>query len=441
MAEKIIPFARTLLLPAGSPAIGCVDGLRMDVSRLRCHYTGQSCCCTGDVDVLIEYHAAPPVQSSLFAGPAGPGKAWQALLTLPVELDCGSGEELPFLQPGSYQPQLRNLEWFMVASNAIELEGSLLLSWEPQQKAEEVKGFPDAFLKEAALSRELVRQRKRAASGGKQEEKVGGGTMEQDQQRKQKGSGGPEDGAAPAMEARIQHLVDTAEQTAAAAQQLWRRIEEQQVEEDMPEEASAQDAAGEKAGEASTCGEALVEKADGMPGKEPAEAVEVGDEELREGVVLRMRFDSPERPGQGRIYYQDGQLQADPKALAEVLWEALGEDSPHSDPRLSFSWGDSLRARDFCEKEEKEIASEIFPASGKEAEAPAALMERSGEEAPALRGGSGKAEAPAAPMERSGEEAPAVERHRCRAVGLPSLHIDTPAGDERRSVFQLHIRP
>jgi len=135
MAEKIIPFARTVLLPAGSPAIGCVDGLRMDVSGLQCQSNGQACYCLGDADLLIEYHAAPSDCGSLFYGPSEPGRAWQALLSIPLELHCSSAEGPLPLPPGSYQPSLRHLEWFMVASNAIELEGSLLLTWEAAEAA------------------------------------------------------------------------------------------------------------------------------------------------------------------------------------------------------------------------------------------------------------------------------------------------------------------
>ena len=56
MAEKIIPFAHTVLLPAGSPAIGCVDAVRLDLSGIKCQYNGGACYCLGDADVPHPRH-------------------------------------------------------------------------------------------------------------------------------------------------------------------------------------------------------------------------------------------------------------------------------------------------------------------------------------------------------------------------------------------------
>ena len=132
MAEKIIPFAHTVLLPAGSPAIGCVDAVRLDLSGIKCQYNGGACYCLGDADVLIEYHAAPLEPASLFAAPSTSGRPWQALLSLAWEMADPSGSDDASSSPprGSYQPELRELEWFIVASNALELEGSFAITWE-----------------------------------------------------------------------------------------------------------------------------------------------------------------------------------------------------------------------------------------------------------------------------------------------------------------------
>jgi len=437
MAEKIIPFARTVLLPAGSPAIGCVDGLRMDVSGLQCQSNGQACYCLGDADLLIEYHAAPSDCGSLFYGPSEPGRAWQALLSIPLELHCSSAEGPLPLPPGSYQPSLRHLEWFMVASNAIELEGSLLLTWEaaeaaapaapPAEEAESpapVEAEPEPEMEASvetdpesepkpqtaeekkpsaeevtleglmrpegdALPRGMICRPEHFGGRGKQAYQSRGWTMVNYSEDKTSEKTTEKQLAAEdaAVETQIQNLAARAEQTAAEARQLWKEIEQRQSE--QSEQSGTEEDAASGPGlresqetppnsadappsvtlEARQLQEALSLSLSGEDGDTEDEEREI---DLREGVVVRMRFDPPSALEQKKLYYPGPvpEQSPDPKILAETLQEALGEEGPRPSARLSFSWETKAEEPEISEAEisaaeinEKKTGEEINEAA------------------------------------------------------------------------------
>lgn len=133
MAEIILPFCRTIFLPAGSPGISSINQVRGDLRNLRCGSAGGEVYCIGEADILVDYISYMPGRNlGPFAVPSteqqpGCDQAWQALLTLPFQLSgCG---ELP--ADGPYRVELGDIEWCMVAARALEVETTVIIHYEP----------------------------------------------------------------------------------------------------------------------------------------------------------------------------------------------------------------------------------------------------------------------------------------------------------------------
>ncbi len=300
MAETIIPFARTVLLPPGSPPIGWVERVYLDVSPAVCHGTRNGWACRGDLELLIEYRSAP-TGGGLFAGAQRPGKAWQALLTLPWEYAAAACDA----PPGDYRPVLEKLDWQMVAGNALEITGELAVRWEEPE--ETTPGPPGGEKQPAAASKgrsPLYRRWKMI---------------------QRENSPAPEPREQAAVDAEIEHLAETAEETAAEANRLWQRITEAQAREaaEQPETPPSADLSESQLKQAIRQSLDLAE-----------DGPEEDREALREGVVVRMRF-GPEEEGKKRLYYPGPALESPADTLEEVLTQVLGEEER---PKVSFGW-------------------------------------------------------------------------------------------------------
>lgn len=132
MAVITFPLVRTMFLPSGSPAIGCILRVSGDLREVRCGAAGGEVYCIGEADILIEYMSGNG-GSGLF--PLHPptdqhgGDEWQALIALPFQL-CSAGT-LPPDTP--YRVNLGPLEWCMAAAHAVELETYIELSYAEEE--------------------------------------------------------------------------------------------------------------------------------------------------------------------------------------------------------------------------------------------------------------------------------------------------------------------
>ena len=446
MPEKIIPFARTLLLPAGSPAIGRVDGVDMDVTGLCCHCSGDSCYCQGDVDVLIQYCSAPPDSGSLFGGPQRPGKAWQALLTLPLELIGQAEGDWTCVPVGDYQPELRHLEWFLVASNAVEMEGTLAVSWtEPEtanQSIREPQASSTASKGKEQLEPGLAWQPAKFAQHGMTRGQLtrGWNMVNREQERQESGE--------VMMEEQIQQLADHAEQTAAAANQLWQTLDqkEEEIEPNVVEETpeGVQLNQEEHSTDPESMRVALPEDglrqaiAQSLSGGE-TDATELEDrEELREGVVVRMRFGAPQDVEEKRLYYSDSAAENPVPSMGATLDSPEEERALQPSAKVHFGWTPSA-STDTVENQPQKDAKSDSPIETGEMDA-SALVERAlAEEASLAAEPELKQTEIVSPEPRTEQNTSAVEPPIAspeRAPATPTLCKDSvPPIEEKDKVF------
>ena len=133
MAEMLLTLKRTVFLPKGSPGICTVREIKADISSHEITAEGGRIYCLGEVDLLIEYLSF--AEGSQYPGYEayeqrlkGGGVMWQALLTLPFELQ----EEGEIVCPPLAELTVGQLNWFMVAPHALEMEMGLTLSWQDE---------------------------------------------------------------------------------------------------------------------------------------------------------------------------------------------------------------------------------------------------------------------------------------------------------------------
>ncbi|MGI5891438.1 MAG: LysM peptidoglycan-binding domain-containing protein [Bacillota bacterium] len=116
MAETIFVFKRTLFLPKGSPPILNVSDIKVEVRKGQIIEEKGNIFCSGDIDILLDYISQDQEDISK-------GNPWQVFLSLPFELVEEGHSNCPPL----CDLEIENLEWFIVAPRALELNLRLLL--------------------------------------------------------------------------------------------------------------------------------------------------------------------------------------------------------------------------------------------------------------------------------------------------------------------------
>ena len=143
MAAIRIPFSRTVFLPDGSPPLGSLTDVQVELRDGSCGGADGQIWCRGELDLLVDYRSWPVSGGASYAAAGETGEEWQALLTLPLFLTG------PGAAPGDgATPELVELEWYAVGAAALELEGYCVLTPElPDADAR-----PDAEARPAAAS-------------------------------------------------------------------------------------------------------------------------------------------------------------------------------------------------------------------------------------------------------------------------------------------------
>lgn len=188
MAEILIPFRHTVMIPQGSPGIGAVNEVRMELRSMTFGSGSGHIRCHGVGDVLVDYTAAGESENpfAMMMAKKHAGMPWQFLTT--VTLDLLQPGDLP---KGDVSCRLHACRGYKVALSGLELEGELLLE---TAEAEPEQAFVERPVRETA--------------------KMGGWSMVSLDDKKQ--------------EEILQRLVDEAEETVASAEKLWQRIDEEQ---------------------------------------------------------------------------------------------------------------------------------------------------------------------------------------------------------------------
>ena len=127
MRQISTTLVRTVFLPAGSPPIGSIDHIQADLSNKDIFIEHQRMYCRGDLDVMVDYTSFPLDRGShIFPEHCRPeqGRAWQALLNIPFALS----EDIDCMMTEPLNIALGDINWFMVAPQALEMEVEILIS-------------------------------------------------------------------------------------------------------------------------------------------------------------------------------------------------------------------------------------------------------------------------------------------------------------------------
>lgn len=116
MGETVFALSRTLFLPKGSPPILNIEELKIEVRKQEIVAEGGQLFCKGDIDILLDYLSQ---DENFVSG----GRSWQVLLSLPFEVQNEGYSACPPL----CDLQIAELDWFVVAPRALELNLQLLL--------------------------------------------------------------------------------------------------------------------------------------------------------------------------------------------------------------------------------------------------------------------------------------------------------------------------
>ncbi|MGI6361694.1 MAG: LysM peptidoglycan-binding domain-containing protein [Bacillota bacterium] len=123
MVETFFYLSRTLFLPKGSPPILNIEDLRIEVRNHKIVAEQEQLFCAGEVDILLDYTSHDKKHLS-------EGKPWQVLISVPFEVDSAGHSSCPPL----CDLEIVDVEWFVVAANALELNLQLRLVPPPEEQ-------------------------------------------------------------------------------------------------------------------------------------------------------------------------------------------------------------------------------------------------------------------------------------------------------------------
>ncbi len=116
MDQTVFALSRTLFLPKGSPPILNIENLKIDVRKKDISEENGYIFCAGDIDILIDYMSQDERHINQ-------GHPWQVFISLPFEMkEKGHSKCPPLCELG-----VDDLQWFVVAPRALELNLSLIL--------------------------------------------------------------------------------------------------------------------------------------------------------------------------------------------------------------------------------------------------------------------------------------------------------------------------
>ena len=129
-----VKMVRTVFLPAGSPPIGHINDIKAELTQADIHTEGGQLYYMGELDILIDYTAFSRDRGRLFREDArgDSGRPWQAFLTLPFALN----ETPPQMICGMPRAELGEINWFMAAPRALEMEVEILIETEDMRMTE-----------------------------------------------------------------------------------------------------------------------------------------------------------------------------------------------------------------------------------------------------------------------------------------------------------------
>lgn len=423
MRQISTTLVRTVFLPAGSPPIGSIDHIQADLSNKDIFIEHQRMYCRGDLDVMVDYTSFPLDRGShIFPEHCRPeqGRAWQALLNIPFALS----EDIDCMMTEPLNIALGDINWFMVAPQALEMEVEILISG--KEIADAPKTRENRQKKDGGWHMVSVEdmEREKAAETGKQLswEATAKDGCEKDDNKSDTGpmrliSLEPADSAE-----------NSAEEPAASAVEDERQeiLTAMPAEQPVPEAEETAEVSAAAVGEKAAVAEEKEAKAEEMVLAEEAGAEETAEIPEEDSGAAQLKVN--EQPAEVvRIVFREDKLPNDDE-IAKAIEEAKAEKAAYEAKKAANEKTVSAKKADVNGQIDTEADSVKNEPADNADEAIAAEALPGEEELP---------EAAAVMAEPAPSGKPKKKR---RSFGLPRLDVDAQNNNIEISAFNINIK-